>query len=255
MRVIATRADGFHSIESILVRIPFYDVMEFETSKVFSLKTYGFPLGIESKNNLLYKTWQLLTEVYQIPPLTIQLLKNIPPQSGLGGGSSNAAFLIKRVNNLLELGLGIEEMKQLALTIGSDCPFFIENAPALVTGRGEHLQTLTFSLKGLYLVLLSPGFGVSTRVAYSLVKPKPAEPLLEIVSQPIESWKGNLVNDFEQPLFKKYSQLKKLKDELYTSGAVYASMSGSGSTIFGIFKNQPELPAELTKFVHWSGVL
>jgi len=253
--VISNREDGFHNIESVLLPVPFYDVLEVKIAKEFLLKTYGLPLGIESKKNILFKTWKLLVKKFQIPPLEIHLLKNIPPGSGLGGGSSNATFLIKEANDFFELRLGTEKMQQFASSVGSDCPFFIQNKPALVTGRGEFLDPFKLSLKSLQLVLLTPGFGISTQEAYSLIVPKASGSLPEIVSEPIETWRGNLINDFETPLFAKHPELKTLKEKLYRNGAVYASMSGSGSTIFGLFENQPELPSDLKKYVLWSGKL
>jgi len=253
--VIGKRDDGYHTIESVLLPVPFYDVLEFKPVKEFSLKTYGLPIGIESKENILFKTWKLLQQDYQIPPLEIILLKNVPIGSGLGGGSSNAAFLIKSINDFFELGLENEKMQQLASEIGSDCPFFIKNKTSLISGRGELINPLKLSLTGLHLVLIVPGFGISTREAYSLVAPKASGSLAEIVSKPVESWKKNLKNDFETTLFVKHPELKRLKEELYKSGAVYASMSGSGSSIFGIYENQPKLSYSLQKLVVWSGML
>lgn len=255
LQVKNKREDGFHNIESVLVPIPFYDVLELKPAKKFSLKTYGLPLGINSANNILFTTWKALAGEFRIPPLEIHLLKNIPVQSGLGGGSSNAAFLIKAVNDLFKLELGTKQLQLLALSIGSDCPFFIENQTAFIEGRGEKLKQLSLSIKGLQLVLLNPNFGVSTQQAYALIKPKVSNSLLENVSQPIETWRDELKNDFEEPVFKKHPQLKRLKDGLYKSGAVYASLSGSGSTIFGLFENQPELSSSLKRHVLWSAML
>jgi 4-diphosphocytidyl-2-C-methyl-D-erythritol kinase len=253
--VKSKRKDGFHNIESVLVPIPFCDVLEFKPAKEFCIKTYGVPIGIESKDNILFKTWKTLAEEFQIPPLEIHLLKTIPSQSGLGGGSSDAAFLIKEVNNYFNLKLEIEKMQHLALSIGSDCPFFIENKPAIVTGKGEFSKKLNLSLNGLHLVLLKPTFGISTKEAYAMVKPTPSGSILDTVSQPVESWKGNLKNDFEEPLFHKYPKLKRMKENLYKSGAVYASITGSGSSIFGVFSKRLPLCEEIKKLVCWSGTI
>lgn len=255
LQVKNKREDGFHNIESVLVPIPFCDVLEFKTSKEFTLKSYGLPHGIETKNNILFKTWQILKEDCQIPPLEIHLLKNIPTESGLGGGSSDASFLIKSINETFSLGLESTGMQKIALEIGSDCPFFIENKIAFVEGRGEKVTQLNLTLKGLFLVLLKPTIGISTAEAYASLEKNPSEPLLKIISKPMERWKENLINDFEKPVFKIHPQLKKIKEGLYNSGAAYASMSGSGSSFFGIFNGQTRLPQDLQKQIVWSGFI
>lgn len=160
--------------------------------------------------------------------------------SGLGGGSSDAAFLIKTANEFFKLGLPVEELKNLATQIGSDCPFFIENKPAIVRCRGDKIELINFSLTGFHLILLTPEVEVSTKNAYHLIKPgKPHKSITEIISQPIEKWQNDLINDFELPVFAKYPYLEQAKKDLYKKGVIYASMTGSGSVIYGIFSEKP----------------
>lgn len=254
--VIRKRSDGFHDIESVLIPIPFCDVLEFKTSKSFSIKSHGVPIDVDQKENILFKTWELLNQVYKIPPLEVHLLKSIPPMSGLGGGSSDSAALILSANKFFKLDLTLAKMKSYANQIGSDCSFFIENKTAVVSGRGEIIKLLNLSLKGLFLVLIYPDVKISTKQAYDSVKPQlPKKSVSKIILQPIEKWEKELVNAFENPAFSAFPQLKKIKQDLYSSGAAYASLSGSGSAIYGIFHQPPKLNSALSKQVIWSGFI
>jgi 4-diphosphocytidyl-2-C-methyl-D-erythritol kinase len=186
------------------------------------------------------KAYKLLQANYNLPPMNIHLHKVIPIGAGLGGGSSDAAFTIKTINQLFGLGMSEKSMQDYASQIGSDCPFFIRNKPMLVAGRGERLTPAQVSLSGKYLVMVFPNIHVSTQEAYSKVKPKlPALSCEAVLRLPIAQWKELLVNDFEKPLFDMHPKLAEIKQELYDMGAVYASMSGSGSSIYGIFTQMP----------------
>ncbi|MEJ2594912.1 MAG: 4-(cytidine 5'-diphospho)-2-C-methyl-D-erythritol kinase [bacterium] len=242
LRVIGKRADGYHDIESLLYPIPLYDVVEFHRSRSFSLITYGIDISTNEQENLIYKTWKLARQKWPIEPVSVQLLKNIPLQSGLGGGSSDAAFFMDTLKNLFQLDIHKQELKSFLLEIGSDCPFFIENTPAMITGRGEQVNPFPLSLSGKWLVVMFHGDGISTPAAYAKLNPvKPKSSLKEIADRPVREWRGNLVNDFEDIVFPQHPALKKLKEELYAHGALYASLSGSGSAIYGIFDDQPKM--------------
>ena len=248
--------DGYHNIESVFYPVPLYDVLEFNASKTFGIKTFGIALDVGQEENILYKTWRLLNQKYSVPPLEIVLLKNIPPGSGLGGGSSDAAFLIKSANIHFNLGLTLNDMKSLAALIGSDCPFFIENGAAFVTGRGEKMEKTKVSLNEKYLVIVYPNNKISTSAAYANIQlHAPDKSISEIILQPIETWKNELKNDFEELIFKKHQHIKMLKEAFYQSGAVYASMSGSGSAVYGIFNKQPNLESALKKQIAWAGFI
>ena len=248
LNVIARRPDGFHDIESVLFHIPLYDVLEFKPANTFHLHNYGIEIPSPKEEHLLYRTWNLMQQRFKVPPLEIHLLKHIPILSGLGGGSADAAFLIRQINDLFKLNISVPKMKELAAEIGSDCPFFIENEPAFVQGRGEKITPVDVNLSGIYLVLVYAQEGILTKNAFSMIKPHlPDQSLLKVIHQPLETWKYELKNMFEQPLFKIYPQLEKTKSQLYERGAVYASMTGSGTTIFGLFTSIPIL--KKTKFL------
>jgi len=256
LNIIDKRADSYHNIESVLYPVPLHDILEFQTAKIFNIKTFGINLDINQEENILFKTWSLLNEKYSVPPLEIILLKNIPLGSGLGGGSSDAAFLIKSANKHFKLGLTIAEMKLAAAQTGSDCPFFIENKTACVSGRGEILKDVKFSLQEKYLIIAYPNNIISSSDAYDKIQPhKPIKPVSEIILQSIETWKNELKNDFEELIFTKYPQIKMLKESLYKSGAVYASMSGSGSSVYGVFNRQPVLTPAIIKQIVWAGFI
>lgn len=242
LSVIARRNDGFHEIESILYPVPVFDVIEFKVANSFRIVQYGIPLQAAREENILFNTWQYLNQEYSVPPVEIHLIKNIPVGSGLGGGSADATFFLKAIDQQFSLSLNSTELKELAASIGSDCPFFVDNKPAFVSARGEKTTPVEISLKNKYLVLVVPEIRVSTAKAYSIVKPEiPEKSIKEIVLQPYETWKYELINDFEKPIFELYPELGLIKKQLYQKGACYVSMSGSGSTIFGIFETKPAI--------------
>jgi 4-diphosphocytidyl-2-C-methyl-D-erythritol kinase len=238
LNVIERRADGYHNIETIFYPVPLCDVLEIvpsETGQTSFVQT-GIPVDGDAADNLVMKAYRLLDGDFHLPPLSIFLRKQIPFGAGLGGGSSDAAFMIKLVNDFAGLGMSDEMMEDYASQLGADCPFFIRNEPVFAEGTGNVFSAVDLSLEGYCLVLVKPDAGVSTRDAYSMIKPhKPEFPLREVIGRRVEEWKGVLTNDFEDSVFRFAPEVGQAKRELYDAGAVYASMSGSGSAVFGIF--------------------
>lgn len=241
LQVKFKRDDGFHELETLFYPIPLNDILEILPAREISIDQSGpFAIDCKIEENLIYKAWKLLNEKYQIDPVQIILHKNIPSGAGLGGGSSNAAFTLKLLNELYSLSLNNTELKTYASILGSDCAFFIDNKPALATGRGEKLQIIDFSLMDKYIVLIVPDIHVSTAEAYGGIKPQiPKSSLSDIIQNPT-SWRNDLKNDFETHIFTAHPQLKSIKEALYENGAFYAAMSGSGSSMFGIFNTEPQ---------------
>ena len=249
LQVINRRDDGYHNIETVFYPIPVQDALEVKTSQTavdYSLHVRGNSIEGDPKDNLVVKALHLLRKDFpQIPGVDIHLYKHIPSGAGLGGGSSDAALMIKMLNQLYSLNLTTPQMEAYASTLGADCAFFIENHPVLAKGIGNIFEDVEVSLKDHYLVLVKPDDFVSTKEAYAHIHPKmPEYPLNEIIRRPIEEWKSLLVNDFEKSVFPNHPNIVAIKDKLYDLGAVYASMSGSGSSVFGIFKDPIEFVDE-----------
>lgn len=246
---------GYHHINSVFYPIPVYDVLEFVEAKKTNFSSSGINIPGDSQQNLVLKAYQLLKKDFQLPHLDIHLLKNIPIGAGLGGGSADGAFMLKALNEYFQLFLDDSFLETYAEQLGSDCPFFIANKASMATGTGTTLEEVEFSLKGYWMVLINPGIHISTKEAYAGVSPRePENNLKEIVlTQDIGQWKELLVNDFEQSIFPIAPEIEKIKEELYHAGATFASMTGSGSSIYGIFKEQPQHFSEsLSK--HWHRV-
>ncbi len=244
LSVTEKRNDGFHNIETLMIPIGLCDVLEVIVSPdvKFSFTTSGLKINGKTNQNLVIKAWDMLRDKFQLPPVKIHLHKVIPMGAGLGGGSADAAFLIKGVNELFNLNLSIEQMQAFALELGSDCPFFIENKPVIARGRGELFEEVKLDLKRFRIVIAKPDFHIDTADAYSQIIPSiKATSLKEIIEMPIDTWKGLLTNDFEKPVFEQFPSIKNIKEELYKMGAIYTSMSGSGSAVFGIFKDVPDI--------------
>ena len=260
LHITSKRSDGYHTIETIFYPIPLTDALEAVKSEKTSLTQSGIKLDSSPEDNLVMKTYSLMHKKYNIPPLDIYLNKAIPSGAGLGGGSSDAAFTLKLLNDLCECNIGDDKLEKMAALIGADCPFFIRNTPVIATGTGNIFKRSGISLKGYTLYLVKPPVAVSTKEAYSNIIPqKPDFPLDKLPSLSVSEWKNVLKNDFELSIFKKYPVIGEIKDKLYSMGAEYAAMSGSGSAVFGLFK-EPEASG-LTKntispdcFV-WKGIL
>ena len=251
LNILNKREDGYHNIASCFYPIPWADVLEINISNSFSIELSGIPIPGNKEENLIVKAYQLLKNDFDLSPVNIHLHKVVPIGAGLGGGSADCAFAIKAINELFSLGLSSKKMEKYAGQLGSDCPFFIENKPVHVSGTGNIFEPTELSLKGKFIVLVYPDLHISTGEAYSGIIPKiPKVENQKVINQPISSWKDSLLNDFELSLFPKYPELMLLKEKMYDNGAVYASMTGSGSTIFGIFESNVsiELPSNYTVF-------
>jgi 4-diphosphocytidyl-2-C-methyl-D-erythritol kinase len=246
LQVLKKRMDGFHDIETVFYPVPLKDALEIipaqnEAQPV--LHHYGLPVNGEAADNLCMKAWWLLKKDFPgLPAAQIHLLKNIPVGAGLGGGSADGAFMLQLLNTTYQLQLSVPQLTRYALQLGSDCPFFIINQPSFASGRGEIIQPVSINLSAYRLVLTNPGIHINTAWAFaqlnvndSLMK---SGSLQRAILQPVENWKQQVLNDFEKPVFDKYPQVKALKENLYRLGAVYAAMSGSGSTVFGLFEKE-----------------
>ncbi|OFY16546.1 MAG: 4-(cytidine 5'-diphospho)-2-C-methyl-D-erythritol kinase [Bacteroidetes bacterium GWE2_42_24] len=240
LHILNRRPDGFHNIESILYPVQLCDVLTIEKSERFIFTSSGIQIDGSWDDNLCVKAYRLMQQHYDLSPVAIHLQKNIPAGAGLGGGSADAAYTLKAINQLFNLGASNQELKALAATLGSDCPFFIDSVPALATGRGEVLAPVDINLNGYWLLIAKPGTGVSTAEAYRGACPlEGRSSLVGIVQQPISKWQGQLCNDFENHIFKTCSAIGRIKEQLISMGALFAAMSGSGSAVYGIFSSQP----------------
>tara|TARA_R110002012_G_scaffold62974_2_gene165755 strand:+ start:24891 stop:25694 length:804 start_codon:yes stop_codon:yes gene_type:complete len=242
LQILRKRSDGYHDISSLFLPIPLQDVLELVEAKSLSFTSSGLPIPGSSDDNLCLKAYHLLQKDFELPPISIHLHKAIPMGAGLGGGSADGAFMLVMLNKKFGLGLIDTQLEDYAGQLGSDCPFFIKNQPAIASGRGAELSSFPLDLKGHYLLLVFPGIHIGTREAYAGVTPNDQQKAItEVLSMPLSSWKDVLVNDFEQSVFPNHPSLREIKEKLYADGAVYASMTGSGSTMYGIFENKPKL--------------
>lgn len=246
LQVFAKRSDGFHDIESFIYPVDLFDTLEIVPTYggETTLTVTGTPVQGDPTSNLCYKAYSLIAKMHPIPAVHIHLHKQIPIGAGLGGGSSDAAFTLKVLNELFTLKLTSEELCSYAAQLGSDCPFFIHNRSGIATGRGEIFTPLPLDLSHYSIEIISPEIFISTAEAYKLVDDYkiqnpttlPPASIQQSLLEPIETWKETIINDFESPLFAKYGALEQIKRDLYTKGAIYASMTGSGSSVYGIFK-------------------
>lgn len=250
LNIVSKRPDGYHNLETVFYPIPLTDALEikymdekFPSESPCDLKITGNDVDCNEEDNLVIKAYQLLAADFQLPRVHAHLMKRIPTQAGLGGGSSDAAYMIRLLDERFRLNIGIPEMERYAAKLGADCAFFITADPSYAEGIGDVLMPADVpgaGLGGYYLAVVKPSVAVSTRDAYAAIVPKtPAKCCRDIVRQPIETWKDELVNDFEAPIFAMHPELAAIKQSLYDAGAVYAAMSGSGSALFGIFREQP----------------
>ena len=240
LNIVERRPDGYHNIETVFLPIPLTDVLEIvpAVDGETSLTCYGNKVDCPVEKNLVMKAYRLLQERHELPPVAMHLYKHIPDGAGLGGGSSDAAHALVLLNQMFDLNIPDAELAQMAASLGADCAFFIYNRPMMATGVGDVLSPVEVDLKGKTLLLVKPPVGMDTRTAYSRVVPAPSTmDLARLVAQPVETWDGLLVNDFEPSVFAALPQLWLIKARLMDAGAQYAGMSGSGSTVFGIFNS------------------
>ena len=254
LRIKSKRADGFHNLDTVFYPLPFTDALEIipqstpsETPVIFS--SSGLVIPGETHSNLCFKAYHLLKNKFpELPSIQMHLHKNIPMGAGLGGGSSDGAFAIRLMNEKFKLGMSDEQMQEMALDLGSDSPFFIKNTPVHATGRGEIMQPTSVDLSNKKIALVLPGIHVSTALAF---KDCPISSTIEtcdtITKQPVETWKDQLINDFEATVFPLFPELENIKNTLYKIGAIYSSMSGTGSSVYGIFNELPDLEGVFNK--------
>lgn len=247
LNIIGKRPDGFHDLETIFYPIAIRDVLEIVTqqNETTDVEFAGTGLSIDGdiSNNLCVKAYHLLKKDFtELPGVKIHLHKTIPMGAGLGGGSADGAFTLTLLNQKFQLGLSTHQLMNYALQLGSDCPFFILNEPCFAEGRGEKLQPISLDLSAYQFIIINPGIHINTGWAFSNIEIKqPAKSVKEIITQPVDTWKNEMVNDFEEPVFQSHPEIRSIKEKLYSQGAVYASMTGSGSTVFGIFKNEKDI--------------
>ena len=235
LNILKKRSDGYHEISSVFYPVKeLFDILEIIPSDIFSFTSSGFIIPGES--NICVKAYDLLKLDFDIPPVKIHLHKKIPIGAGLGGGSSDGAFTLRVLNQLFNLGLSSDQLVIYALKMGADCPFFIQNTPKYVTGVGETMMPIDLDLSSFDLRFVIPQLHISTVESYTQIEPKlPPKKLLDCIGLPIECWKDTIKNDFESVIFSKYPKLQTMKKSFYNEGAVYASMTGTGSVLYGIF--------------------
>ncbi len=235
------RPDGYHNLETVFYPIPLCDELEVQPAAADSLTLEGIPVAGPAEDNLVMRVVGMLRSGgFPIPPLSIRLTKHIPSGAGLGGGSSDAAFMLKMLNEMFRLGLSETEMEQRIAPLGADCAFFVRCHPVLATGIGNIFSPLPLSLRGMHLLLVKPDDFVSTREAYAGVCPAlPPTPLAQSIGLPISEWQANVRNDFEQSIFPQHPTIANIKSKMLDAGAAYAAMSGSGSSVFGLFPSAP----------------
>ncbi len=251
LNVVSKRSDGFHNIESVFYPIALKDVLEFTLSDNADTQLFnsGIQVDAPKESNLVYKAYQLLKQDFKLPNLDIYLHKNIPFGAGLGGGSADAAFMLKSLNTNFNLDISDTDLEKYAEKLGSDCVFFIQNKPVYAFEKGTVFEPVQLDLSAYYILLVKPETAVNTAQAYAGLKPKPSDTdIREIIKQAPSEWKNNLKNDFEQSVFLQHPELAQIKAELYKIGAVYASVSGSGSALYGIFDHKPKQHPAFKKY-------
>ena len=261
LNIVHRRADGYHDLETVFYPIAIHDALEILASTDgavpggVELHTSGLTVDGEADDNICVRVWKLLKTLHPtLPPVRIFLHKSIPMGAGLGGGSADGAFALKMIAETFDLPLHGTALAELALRLGSDCPFFLVNRPAFGSGRGERLEPLPLDLSAYDILLVHPGIHVSTAQAFSgVTAARPRRDVRETVAQPVETWKDDLVNDFERTVFAAHPEIGAIKSELYAAGAVYASMSGTGSSVYGLFPkgSRPQIPFPSAYLSRW----
>ncbi len=242
LNITERRLDGYHNLETIFYPIKINDALEVVESDKLTFTSSGLEIPGDMDDNLCVKGYHLLKKDFDLPPVAIHLHKHIPIGAGLGGGSSDAAFFIKLMNQKFELSLSIAQQQDYARTLGADCAFFIENKPVFAFDKGDEFESIKLDLSAYHIVLVMPPVHVSTGEAYRGVQPAPVkESLYDLINEPVAKWKKFIKNDFEASIFKNHVTIRGVKAALYEAGALHASMSGSGASVFGIFEQQPDL--------------
>jgi 4-diphosphocytidyl-2-C-methyl-D-erythritol kinase len=261
LSITEKRPDGYHNLQTVFYPIGLSDMLEFvEDPKVqkgeLKLTVTGISVEGDPMNNLCAKAYRLLHSDFGLPGLSVHLHKIIPVGAGLGGGSSDAAFMLRGLNSHFNLSIPTRKLEEYAARLGSDCAFFIRNQPVFAHERGNVFRDIQLALDDYFIMLVHPRIHISTSEAYSQISPSILEKSPEkIVQLPVKEWKDALQNDFEKNILVKYPEIRMIKERLYASGAIYACMSGSGSSVFGIFSEMPSVPADFDRYFHWRGVL
>ena len=241
LHILRKRTDGYHEIQTCMYPIPLKEALEIIPSEAFSFSSSGIAIPGNTDQNLIVKAYQLLSADFpEMSPVAAHLHKNIPIGAGLGGGSADAAYALRLLNEQFSLGLNLKQLEDYASQLGSDCPFFIQNKPQIASGRGEILEPFPIDLAGNWICLVHPGIHIGTKEAYAGIKPSERSEGLTAILSETSSWESKLVNDFESGIFSAYPEIAAIKTSIYKAGAWYAAMSGSGSAVFGIFKEPPE---------------
>ena len=240
LHVTEKRTDGFHNLETVFFPVGWCDVLEFVEASELQFTLTGIPVAGDPESNLVMKAYRLLQSDFGLPALKIHLHKQIPSGAGLGGGSSDGAFMLRLLNKSFDLKLSTEQLLEYSGILGSDCPFFILNKPVFATGRGEVMSIINTTINGMFILLVKPPIEVSTAKAFRHVVPKePNISLIKLLHLPVQDWKDKVFNQFEQSVFQDYPEIGAIRKKLYDLGAVYASMSGSGSCVYGLFQKLP----------------
>lgn len=247
LNIVEKRPDGYHNLETVFYPVPLCEALEIVPAKGDSdvLNVFGAQVSGDPNANLVMRALSALRKDFpQIPALEVSLLKKLPMGAGLGGGSSDGAFMLKMLNECYGLGLSQQQLIEYAAKLGADCPFFLVNKPVYATGIGEIMQPVGLSLEGYSIVLVKPDVFVSTKEAFAGIKPKPTSlSARDIVSMPVEQWKDLLVNDFENTIFPIHPEIAEVKEKLYSAGAVYSAMSGSGASVLALFASGKDVPS------------
>lgn len=242
INITGRRSDGYHNIETVFYPLPIYDALEALPGDELTFHSSGLEIPGRIEDNLCIKGYRLMSKDFDLPPVNIHLLKHIPIGAGLGGGSANAAFFIKLINNLFDVKLTIGQMLDYARQLGADCAFFIENKPVFAFEKGDRFEDVQLDLSSYHIALVMPPAHVSTAEAYRGVRSTPVkQSLKDLIKLPVTEWRHHIKNDFEESVFKNHPVIRGVKAALYESGAIYASMSGSGASVFGIFNKKPDL--------------
>lgn len=243
LSILGKRKDGYHNILTSLYPVPWQDILEIVTAPNEEFTLSGLNIPGPTRKNLCMKAYHLMKEMFDLPPVMMHLHKVIPFAAGLGGGSSNAAFTIKALNTLFLLGLTATEMEKIAAGLGTDCPFFIKNIPAIASGTGTDLKEVDIALTSVYLVMINPDIHISTAALYQKISEYSNHEihLVNVLAKPLSDWRDLLTNDFEIIVFPEFPEIKTIKDKLYQLGAEFAAMAGSGSTVYGFFSEEPVL--------------
>lgn len=264
LNVVERRSDGYHNLETVFYPVPICDALEvttmdpqFPSPYDCDLKVTNISIEGDEQRNLVVRAYQLLKQDFpQLPRIHAHLHKAIPTQAGMGGGSSDCAYMIRLLNEQFQLGLSTQQMQQYAARLGADCAFFILSQPAYAEGIGERLEPIALDLSQYWIAVVRPDIPVPTKEAFSLVHPHhPEKNCRDVVMQPIETWRQDLVNDFEQSVFTLHPEIGAIKQQLYSLGAVYAAMSGSGSAVFGLFREDIKIGEHFPEMFTYCGRL